>query len=166
MPIVAAGVLAHQEVVRWWLVLPVCVVGVLSGDTVLYWVGRHWGERILDWRMVRMVLDRRRAEDLRAAYRRHGLKIVFTARHVMGLRAAAFLTAGLAGVGFWRFLAADAAAALVSVPFGFGLAYLFTDQVERVLADVHRVEHWLLLLGMIAVAGALAVAAWRRSRRA
>src|SRR3989449_9963193 len=44
MPIIAAGVLSHEGIVRWWLALPVCLLGVLSGDMVLYWVGRHWGD--------------------------------------------------------------------------------------------------------------------------
>jgi len=45
MAIIAAAVLSHAGFVRWWLALPVCLLGVLSGDVVLYWVGRHWGVR-------------------------------------------------------------------------------------------------------------------------
>jgi membrane protein DedA with SNARE-associated domain len=163
--ILAAGVLAHEQVVRWWIALPVCLLGVLSGDVVLYWVGHHWGEHILDWRLVRRVLSRSREERLMDAYRRHGVKIVFTARHVMGLRAAAFLTAGIAGIPFWKFLAVDAAAALIGVPIGFGIAVLFADQLERVMADVHRVERWLVLSALVALAAWLAYLAWRQNRR-
>src|SRR5512145_1040828 len=112
-PVLAAGVLAHEGVIRWWIALPVCIAGVLSGDVALYWVGHHWGERILDWRMVRYVLTREREERLMNAYRRHGVKIVFTARHVMGLRAAAFLTAGIAHIPFWKFIVVDTVAAFV-----------------------------------------------------
>jgi hypothetical protein len=50
-----------------------------------------------------------------------------TVRHVLGLRAAAFLTAGIARVPFWKFILADASGAIVGVPFSFGLAYFFTD---------------------------------------
>ena len=32
VPVIASAVLAHEGVVRWWLVLPVCIAGVLSGD--------------------------------------------------------------------------------------------------------------------------------------
>ena len=53
MPIAAAGILSHEGLARWWLALPVCLLGVLSGDVVLYWVGRHWGEHVLAWRVVR-----------------------------------------------------------------------------------------------------------------
>jgi membrane protein DedA with SNARE-associated domain len=164
VPILASGVLAHEGVVRWWLMLPVCVIGVLSGDVVLYWVGRHWGERVLAWRIVRCVLSPEREEALKAAYHRHGVKVIFTARHVMGLRAAAFLTAGIARVPFGRFLAVDFAGALVGVPLSFGLAFFFTDQLARIRADVHRIERWGLLLALVAVSVWIAVRAYRRTR--
>lgn len=164
-PIIAAGVLAHAEVVRWWIALPICFVGVLSGDIVLYWIGHHWGERVLDWRAVRRVLSRHREEQLKHAYRRYGVKIVFAARHVVGLRAAAFLTAGISRVPFGRFLAVDAAAALIGVPAGFGIAFLFTDQLERLLADVHRIERWFALYALVALAAWLAYLAYRQNRR-
>jgi membrane protein DedA with SNARE-associated domain len=164
-PIMAAGVLAQEQVIRWWIALPVCLIGVLSGDMVLYWVGHHWGERILDWRPVRWVLSKEREDRLKNAYHRHGVKILFTARHVIGLRAAAFLTAGIAKVPFWRFMAADTAAALIGVPVSFGVAFVFADQLERVLADVHRVERWLALYALVAIAAWLAYLAYRQSRR-
>jgi membrane protein DedA with SNARE-associated domain len=164
-PIIIAGVLAHEAVVRWWIALPLCIAGVLGGDIALYWIGHHWGERILEWRPVRRVLTRDREESLKAAYRRHGVKIVFTARHVVGVRAAAFLTAGICGIRFWRFLLVDALAAFVGVPVGFGIAFLFTDQLEQVLSDVHRFERWLVLYALLAVAAWLAWLAWRQSRR-
>jgi membrane protein DedA with SNARE-associated domain len=165
MPIVAAGILSHEGLARWWLALPVCVVGVLAGDVVLYWAGRRWGERLLRWRVVRYVLTRARADWLKAAYREHAMKTVAMARHVTGLRAAAFLTAGIARVPFWKFILADAAAAAVTVPLAFGLAYFFTHQINAILADVHRVERWLALAGLVAVAAALVVYSARGNRR-
>lgn len=164
LPVLAAGALAHEGYMRPWAALAVCIVGVLSGDTVLYWVGHHWGERILDWCMVRRVLSPAREQALLAAYRRHAAKTVFTARHVMGVRAAAFLTAGIARVPFWKFIAVDGAAACIGLPIGFSLAYFFTDQLEQILRDVHRVERWLTLLGLVALATWIAVLAWRKSR--
>ena len=140
------------------------LAGVLAGDIVLYWAGHHFGERILDWRLVRLVLSPAREERLLAAYRRHGVKIVFTARHVMGLRAAAFLTAGIAHIPFAQFLGVDACGAMLGVPTGFALAYLFTDQLQRIRADMHRVERWAILLLLLAVAIWIAVAAYRSSR--
>jgi len=161
MPIVAAGILSHEGVVRWWLALPLCVIGVLSGDLILYAIGWHWGERVVNWRAVRRVLTREREQRLKAAYRRHAVKTVITVRHVMGLRAAAFLTAGMARVPWWRFLLADAGAALVGVPLGFTLAYVFTSQIEGILANVHRVERWIGLGALCVLTVVLLVNLWR-----
>jgi membrane protein DedA with SNARE-associated domain len=165
MPIIAAAVLSHEGIVRWWLVLPVCLLGVLSGDMVLYWVGRRWGEQVLKWRLVRLVVSSAREKWLKAAYRRHALKTVVTARHVIGLRAAAFLTAGSAGVPFWKFVVADAGAALFGVPLVFGLAYFFADQITAIMADVHQAERWLGLAALLALAAILVVGLWRWHRR-
>lgn len=165
MPIIGAAVLSHGGVIRWWLALPVCLLGVLSGDMVLYWVGRHWGEQVLNWRLVRLVLSRPREQWLSAAYRRHALKTIITARHVMGLRAAAFLTAGRARVPFWKFVVADVGTAVFSVPLLFGLAYFFTDRVEAIMADVHRAERWLALAGLLALAAIFGIGVWRWRRR-
>ena len=142
-----------------------CLLGVLSGDVVLYWVGRHWGERVLAWRVVRWVLTPAREDTLVTAYREHAMKTVALARHVAGLRAAAFLTAGIARVPFWKFLVADAGAAAVSVPFVFGLAYFFTDQIFAILADVHRVERWAALAVLVGLAAGVVVYVVRWNRR-
>ncbi len=163
--VLAGGALSHARIAHWWIALPVCIAGVLAGDVVLYTVGHHWGERILKWRIVRWVLSREREEALTAAYRRHGAKVVFTARHVMGVRAAAFLTAGIVRIPFWKFLGVDTLAACVSVPLGFFLGYLATDQLERVLRDVHRVERWLAVALLLAVGASFGYALWRSGRR-
>src|SRR5262245_1867584 len=164
LPVLAAGVLSREGLAQWWLALPVCVLGVLSGDLILYWAGRHWGERVVSWRPVRWVLSPERERRLKAAYRRHAVKTIVIARHVMGVRAAAFLTAGIAHVPFWKFLACDAGAALVSVPLAFGAAFLFTDQIQRIVGDVHRVERWLTLLGLVGVVVWIAWLVFRRAR--
>jgi len=164
MSVIAAAVLSHTGAVRWWLALPICFVGVLSGDMVLYWTGRLWSERVLNWRLVRLVMPAAREQWLKAAYRRHALKTVVTARHLVGFRAAAFLTAGAARVPFWKFVVADAGAALLGVPLLFGLAYFFTVQIKATMVHVHRAERWLGLASLLALAAVLVVALWRWHR--
>ena len=56
-------------------------------------------------------------------------------------------------------------AALLGVPFSFGLAFFFANQLEWVLADVHRIERWLAVAALALVAGWLAMLAFRRARR-
>jgi membrane protein DedA with SNARE-associated domain len=166
VPIVAAGMLSHQQMMRWWLALPTCMVGVFAGDLILYWAGRHWGERVLDQPLIGRLLTRARLEQIQAGYRRRGVLIVFLARNVMGLRAAAFVGAGVVGLPFWKFTAADAAAIGYGVPLSFGLAYLFSRHLHAVLAEVHRVEGWIALFVVVGGSAWIYITLRRRGDRA
>ena len=166
VPIVAAGMLSHQQMMRWWLALPTCIVGVFAGDMILYWAGRHWGERVLDQPLIGRLLTRARLEQIQAGYRRRGALIVFLARNVMGLRAAAFVGAGVGGLPFWKFAAADGAAIGYGVPLNFGLAYLFSRHLHAVLAEVHRVEGWIALLVVVGGSAWIYITLRRRGDRA
>ncbi len=166
VPIVAAGMLSHQQMMRWWLALPTCIVGVFAGDLILYWAGRHWGERVLDQPLIGRLLTRARLEQIQAGYRRRGALIVFLARNVMGLRAAAFVGAGVVGLPFWKFAAADGAAIGYGVPLNFGLAYLFSRHLHAVLAEVHRVEGWIALLVVVGGSAWIYITLRRRGDRA
>jgi membrane protein DedA with SNARE-associated domain len=162
--VLAAGVLAHENVVEWWIALPVCLVGVVTGDIILYAVGHRWGERVLTWRYVRHFLTPERERALSARFHQHGAKIVVAGRHFMGLRAAIFLTAGIVRLPFAKFLIADAGTAAVGASFSFFVAYLFTDHLTAIMAGVHRFERWVGLVAVI-VAAIAAFLLHRRQRR-
>jgi membrane protein DedA with SNARE-associated domain len=164
LPIVIAAMMSRWEVMHWSGALLSCLAGVLAGDMLLYVVGRQFGRRILEWPAARRILTPEREARVMEAYHRHGLKFVIMARLVMGLRAAAFLTAGLVRVPFLRFLLVDVAAVLVSVPLAFGLAYAVADSVAAALARVHELQLWLGGAVLLAAATWLVVW-WRRRRR-
>jgi membrane protein DedA with SNARE-associated domain len=164
--VVTAGVLSHQGVMRWWLALPICLVGVLAGDIALYGIGRRFGERALALPLIRRILDPARRERLEAAYRARGALIVFGARHLAGVRGAAFLTAGIVRLPFWKFLLADGIAIAYGIPLNFGLAYFFSEHVGRLMAEIHRVERWIAVIAIAAVAAWVAFALRRRARHA
>ena len=44
LPIVLGGAAAASDKVYWWLMLPVCIVAVVIGDTSLYLLGRYFYE--------------------------------------------------------------------------------------------------------------------------
>jgi membrane protein DedA with SNARE-associated domain len=163
LPIVIAAMMSRWQVMHWAGALGSCLGGVLAADMLLYGVGRHFGRRILEWPTARRILSPEREARVMEAYRRHGLKFVVMARLVMGLRAAAFLTAGLVRVPFLRFLLVDVAAVLVSVPLAFGVAYLVADSVVVALAYVHEMQLWIG--GAVALVAAIWLLVWWRRRR-
>jgi membrane protein DedA with SNARE-associated domain len=164
LPIVIAAMMSRWEVMHWWGALLSCLGGVLAGDMLLYAMGRQFGRRILEWPAARRILTPKREARVMEAYHRHGLKFVILARLVMGLRAAAFLTAGLVRVPFLRFLLVDVAAVLVSVTLAFGLAYAVADSVAVALARVHELQLWVGGAVLLAAAAWILVL-WHRHRR-
>jgi len=166
LPIVIAAMMSRWEVMHWSGALLSCLGGVLAGDMVLYGVGRHFGRRVLEWPAARRILTPDREARVMEAYRRHGLKFVVMARFVMGLRAAAILTAGLVRVPFVRFVLVDVAAVLVSVPLAFGLAYAVADSVAVAVAltRVHEVQLWIAAIVLLLAAGWGIVLLRRRGR--
>jgi membrane protein DedA with SNARE-associated domain len=91
---------------------------------------------------------------------RHQARAVFFARFVFGMRVVTFLAAGTFGVSAVRFALAEAAGSVIFVPAMATFGYLFADRALRIVHGAGRVEHWLVLGGLIGLALYLALRAW------
>lgn len=158
LPVLTAGVMVgHPGTnLRWWVMLPVCIAGVVIADGILYAIGRFWGPRILGspWVQRRVLSPEKRAQ-IEKNFHDRGIMILLTARLTPGIRTPIFLMSGVLRVPFARFLLADGLYALPGVNILFWLAYFLTDQVLEVF---HRVEEHrpLILVGVLsAVAGVI-----------
>jgi membrane protein DedA with SNARE-associated domain len=161
IPIVTAGALAGHAAqdadssLRWWILLPVCILGVVISDMLLYLVGRVFGVGVLKFPLVARVLPQQRLQHIRRNFRRYGVLILLFARFLPGIRSPIFLTAGIMRLSWRRFLLADGLYAIPGVSLLFFLAYWFTDQfrdlVERAEEDISRVRPLLVLLAIVGV---------------
>ena len=93
-----------------------CTVGILAGDSIIFWVGRHFGGWFFASRPVRLLLPRKRQARVRKAFFDHGNKTVFFARFVSGLRIGVYAYAGQHGMPWRRFLCLDFVGCAISVP--------------------------------------------------
>ena len=151
---------------RWWLALLTCMVGVFTGDLCLYLSGAPLGRARALTADDPAALTGNVWSKSRPGYRRRGVLIVFLVRNVIGLRAAAFVAAGVVRVPLWKFAAADGAAIGYGVPLNFGLAYFFSRHLKAVLAEAHRVEGWIGLAVVLGGGVWLYFALRRRGERA
>jgi len=163
-PIIAAGVLsAHGQLNPWWA-LVCCIGGALLGDTASYWLGYHFGRGILQrHRWWAHVVTPQRELQLERIIRAHGVKIFLTARFLIGIRSAIYLTAGILRISFVRFILIDALCAGLIITVFFGLSYWFGEQVGRWIRQGEWAVTIAVILGILVVVG---VAAWRYSKRA
>ncbi len=131
IPLVAAGWLVHKGGADLRLMIITGLVGVLLGDSILFYMGRQYGSQIVERRWFRRIAKPWLLEKARLKYTEHGAKIIFVARFMPGLRAVVFLTAGVFRVPYWKFLLMDGLAALISVPAWLWLSSEFSGAIEH-----------------------------------
>ncbi len=166
LPVVVGGGLAagHPDMIRWWIMLPVCIVGVVIGDALLYGIGRLFGPRLLQYHWVKTkLLPPERLQKIEHNFREHGIKILLFARMTPGIRAPIFFTAGLTRLSLLRFLVADGIYAIPGVTLLFFLGYWFTEgMVNLIQHEVQHVKSIIIIAAILAVAGYFAYRLLRR----
>jgi membrane protein DedA with SNARE-associated domain len=167
VPLIAAGVLlsTHPEISSWPWTLLVALVAIMSGDWLLYTLGKSWGADAVRHRSVRWLIPPQRLTRTRKQFRRYGTWMCFFGRFFMGVRAAMCLTAGVTRFPFWRFFLADLAGALLSIPFFVWLGYWFAGMVPTLRGYVTGVQWGLLGGGAAAIAGIVLYKLRKRRRR-
>lgn len=162
IPLITAGFLCYSGDMQLGPAIAISMVAVLMGDTLIYWIGYHWGLSILAHPIIRRFLPESRLERVRRYFNRFGDRTVFFARFIVGLRAATFWAAGTLKVNYWKFLFFDGLAALLSVPAFVLLGWYFGDDIERAMRVLDRVEVVLLIVAVSAIA---AFIYWEYRRR-
>src|SRR5712691_4730857 len=138
-----AGALASQGVTRYVPTLLAAYSGVIVGDALIYHWGKKLGPKAYEHKLAREVISPERAEKLFGHFARHGFLTIVVGRHTPGLRAPIFFLSGASGVGFWKFLIADALSAAVTVPIVVTLGLYFGEHLDDVRRHLHRAQ-WLL----------------------
>jgi len=129
------------------------LLGILAGDSVIYWAGRSFGARVADIWPLRRIVTPQKLERVEKLMRRRGNVVVVIARYLPGLRAPTYFTAGHSRLPFWEFLLFDGAAALISAPLWVCLGFYFGDDIERAAREASRFSHYVLAAVLVVVAG-------------
>lgn len=144
--LLGGGLACYLGTAKIALMIPVAMFAVLSGDTFIFLLGRRWAASLLEHRYVRWLATPERLETLRSQFNQHQLKTVFFGRFMPGLRALIFLTAGAMKMSYWKFLAVNGVAALISVPFFVVLGYVFGHSYDTLKQKVADVEHAIVFI--------------------
>lgn len=142
-----AGAMVGVGLLGWWPAWGVAVAADLVMDSLLYAIGRSGtgsrGARLLR----RLGLTDARREQLNDRIGTHLPRVVLGAKLVDIGAVPAFLAAGLAGVGYRRFLAWNAPATAVRAAVLLGLGALVGSR----LSSTVRADPWLVALVGIAL---------------
>jgi membrane protein DedA with SNARE-associated domain len=139
--------------IRWWIILPLCILGVVFSDGLLYGMGRFFGRRVLQIRWMARLMPPNKLERIEQNFHHYGVGILLFARFLPGIRAPIFITAGIMRLPLSRFLLADGLYAIPGVTLLFTLAFWFTNSFKDLVeqAEAH-IKPILIIVAIVAVA--------------
>jgi membrane protein DedA with SNARE-associated domain len=141
---------------KWYIMLPLCIFGVVLGDCIIFFAGRWFGPKLLDraWVQKRVLPPEKRAK-IEANFEKRGVMILLGARLTPGIRTPVFLMAGVLRMPISRFFLADALYAIPGVNLLFWLSYWFTDQFVEAIQAVDRHRPLAVAAVLAAIGGVL-----------
>jgi membrane protein DedA with SNARE-associated domain len=169
IPLLAAGYLcylgdlpeSHGGVDLWYMV-PATFIAVVGADSLIYYMGRRYGHHLPRLRFIRRYLTEERLQKAQLAFHNHGGKTLFVARFLPGLRAPVFFSAGVFKIPYWKMLAFDGTAALISVPALVLVAYFGGHQIGKVKHLAGQVQ---IVIGAVAIALVISFIVWKIRRK-
>ena len=136
-----SGILVAQGVTKLLPTLLVVYSGLLLTDFSLYWVGKKYGRRVVEHRRFQRIISPERLSKIEEKYKRWGIFVIFFGRHLLGVRAQVFLTAGVMRMSAIKFLLADGASAVFTVILMGGIGYLGGNSIQMLRKDVAKFQH-------------------------
>ena len=148
--LVVAGILAARNIIDFEITDILCLVGVLLGDGIIFYLGSRYGAKLRSSKFFSIVLPERRDAAVKAIVQKYGDKVIFMARFMPGLRTPLFFATGSYHVPFWKFLLLDGFAAIISVPLWVYVGFLFGSNLEE-LERVIKKAQFGIYAGLIAL---------------
>lgn len=159
--LVASGYAAVHPTLNVWAVIMAAALGAIVGDNAGYGLGRTYGAPVLERYGRHAGLTPERLQLGRRMFQRYGILIVFFGRFVALLRILAAWLAGISHMHWPRFLAANAAGAVMWA-VAFGLAgYAFGKVVTRLPLSL---ELALAMAGLAVLIGLHVGSRWLEAR--
>ncbi|MDH2997408.1 alpha-amylase [Pasteurellaceae bacterium LFhippo2] len=162
--LVSGGVISGLGYTNVHWMLLVSMLGVLIGDSIMYWLGRIYGEKILQFRLIRKIATPERFQTVQERFEKEGWKLLFVARFLPGLRAVVYLVSGITNkVTYTRFVLVDFFAAIISVPIWVYLGDFGAKNLDWLQEQIHKGQMaiWVIL----AVGGLFVFWKWKKSKK-
>jgi membrane protein DedA with SNARE-associated domain len=129
-----------------WLILPVIWTGVVVSDGLFYAAGRHYGDRLFQFKFVARFYPAEKRQRVEENFQRYGVIILLFGRVVPGIRLPLFLTAGMMRLSVPAFLLSDFLGTFVGSTLVFFLAYwVGTEVLQAWESEFKQYQSWLIL---------------------
>ena len=116
------GAFAAQGYFPLWLILVVLILAAILGDSVNYWVGYHFGEKVL---LKSRFVKKEHLEKTKLFYQKHGKKTIILARFIPVVRTFAPFFAGVGKMHYPVFLLYNVIGGVLWIGFFILAGYFF-----------------------------------------
>ncbi|MEK7120676.1 MAG: VTT domain-containing protein [Patescibacteria group bacterium] len=101
--LVTAGLLASQNIMSIYILVPALTIAAISGDSVGYWFGAKFGPSLFN-KDKSLLFDKKHLAHAHTFYEKHGGKTIIIARFLPIIRTFAPIVAGIAKMEYKKFL--------------------------------------------------------------
>ena len=160
--LVASGLSVGWGSSSYWLTCGACLLGILSGDLWVYFLGRRGGTWFLQTRLGSLVFSAKRQDSIERLFAKHGLKTVFLGRFIPAVRFGVFFFAGRHRMNIRKFIGLNSIGAMVYAPLWIWLSAVAGERFARTPAAARLAEQWvergsLILIGLVILISAVMI---------
>jgi len=160
--LVASGLSVGWGSSSYGLTCGACLLGILSGDLWVYFLGRRGGTWFLQTRLGSLVFSAKRQDSIERLFEKHGLKTVFLGRFIPAVRFGVFFFAGRHRMDIRKFLGLNSIGAMVYAPLWIWLSAVAGERFARTPAAARLAEQWvergsLILIGLVILLSAVLI---------
>jgi membrane protein DedA with SNARE-associated domain len=137
-----AGLAAHEGLMSFSLVVVIAALGGFVGDQFFFFLGRHYGNRLLN-RHPRIAAKAPRVKQLLC---RWDAPLVIMIRFMYGLRIAGPIIIGAAGISPWRLAFFNLIGSAIWAPVVAAVGYLAGHAVQQLMQDLELAKIVLLIV--------------------
>ena len=160
--VIFAGFASSQGLLSWPLLFVAAWLGSFAGDQTYFWIGRHFGNRLLE----RQPLWRERVDSALSWLKRYDTWFILSFRFIYGVRNFSSFALGISRVDWRRFLVLNFTAAGIWAAIFVSVGYLFGHALGRMLGEIaERFSQTLLVVFALVLVIGHFVHRWHRRRR-
>jgi len=163
IPLIYGGVMSGRGMMNPYIHFLVSMAFILIGDLCLYGIGRRISRNAETPSKWQKVLTPERQAKVQGLFDKYGSWAVFFGRFVAGVRAAVFLSAGMARFPVGKFILFDLMAAAISVPVWIWIGYVASKNWESVAEQAQKYQ--FMILGVLLVLVVIGFVFLKRRRR-
>lgn len=160
LSMIPAGILVGQGKMNYWAVLALSTLGVIAGSLLNYWIGFHFGRRIIIKYGKYFFLKPDALEKIEHFYKKHGPISTFTGRLIPGVRHYIAFPAGLAKMNLKKFILYTSLGGLIWMWVLLHLGYYVGSDSASVVEIITKLKLILIILVGLLVSGYILKKRW------